>query len=106
MKRNIRSTRPVSWKLLYEFVRIDVISQMYHSLLPAIIVTKSRQTSKCALASDHRVGEDHQESTDNGEIAKEKVDVEDEAVAKTLEENDTQEASHCDFRVPLHDNAP
>jgi len=75
-------------------------------VLPAIVVTESGQTSKCALAGDHRIGEDHQQTTYNGEVAEEKVDVEDEPVAETLDEDDTQEASHCDFGVPLRDNAP
>lgn len=61
-----------------------------NSLLPAIVVTQSGQTSKRAPARDHRIGEDHQKATHHREVTEEKVDVENESVAETLDKNDTQ----------------
>jgi hypothetical protein len=109
MNRKMRRTRPVSWKLSYEIRQYSGSfferTNDSNSLLPAIVVTECRETSKCTLASDHRVGEDHQQATHNREVAEEEVDVEDESVAETLNEDDTQETSHRNFRVPLHDDA-
>jgi len=50
------------------------------------------QSGKGGFFVGHGVGEDHEETTDDGEIAEEEVEVEDETVAETLEDDDSKES--------------
>jgi len=54
-----------------------------------VAFTDGGQSGKSGFFVGHRVGEDHEETTDDGKIAEEKVEVEDETVAETLEDDDS-----------------
>lgn len=57
----------------------------------AVLLVKLGETSRSKLLADPRVGKDHEKTSHDGQIAKEEVEVEDEAVAETLEDNDANE---------------
>lgn len=70
----------------------------------AVVISQIGQTGKHTFTGHHRVGEDHEKSANNGEIAEEEIDVKDETVTESLKDNNTQKTSDCDFRVAFGDD--
>lgn len=60
----------------------------------AILLVECRQTGKGLGFPDPRVGQDHKQATADGEVAKEEVQVEDQAIAERLDDDDTHETSY------------
>ena len=58
----------------------------------AVLFVKLGETSGSKLLAHPRVGEDHEKAAHDGQIAQEEVQVEDETVAETLENNHANEA--------------
>jgi len=63
----------------------------------AVIFTDRRKPSEELLSRDHRFAENHDESTDDAQVAEEEVEVEDEAVSKTLNNNYSEETTDSVF---------
>ena len=68
-----------------------------NALFLAVCFAERRKTGKKFLAGIHGVAEDHQETTDDGQVAKEEVEVEDEAVTDCLHNDNTEETAYCVF---------
>lgn len=68
----------------------DAASQLEVHL--AVLLVDLGETGKSLGLSDPRVGQDHDEATNDGQVSEEKVQVEDEAVAEGLGHDDTHEA--------------
>ena len=66
-------------------------------LFLAVIFTDRRKPSEELLSRDHRFAENHDESTDDAQVAEEEVEVEDEAVSKTLNNNYSEETTDSVF---------
>jgi hypothetical protein len=54
-------------------------------LFPPVVLADARETGKELLLVYERVGEDHEEATDDAEVTEEEGHVEEEAVADTFE---------------------
>lgn len=65
----------------------------------AVLLVDIGETSKDVFALAECLGEHHEESTHNGEVAEEEVEVKDEAVAEALNDNDSKKTSDGGFRV-------
>ena len=50
----------------------------------AVFLVNLRKTGRCKLLADPAIGKDHQETAHDGKIAQEEVEVEDQAIAKGL----------------------
>lgn len=72
---------------------------MYYVLFLAVVVANRWQASKMFLPMEHRLTEYHDQATDNREVAEEEVEVEDEAVSETLDNDYAEETAHCKFSV-------
>lgn len=59
----------------------------------AVLFLKLGKTGKDLRLAHPRVGEDHQETTHDGQVAEEEVEVENEAVAESLDDDDSNETS-------------
>ena len=59
-----------------------------HALFLPVRLADGGQAGEDLLARDHGLAEDHKEPANDGEVAEEKVEVEDEAVAEALNYND------------------
>lgn len=70
----------------------------------AIIVAQIGKSRKEGPTSDHRIGKDHEETSNNGEVAQEEINIKDETVTKALQDDDTQKTANCDLRVALGDD--
>jgi hypothetical protein len=64
-----------------------------------VLFVKRRQTGRSELLTDPRVREHHKQTSHDGEIAQEEVEIEDQAIADTLQNHDAHETSHGVFRV-------
>ena len=73
---------------------------MENSLFLAVVLRKGGETSKEFLARVHRIAEDHEEATDDAEVAEEEVEVENEAITECLD-NDNTEKSPFNVRARL-----
>lgn len=58
----------------------------------AVLFVEGGQAGKGLVLADPRIGEDHDEAADDGEVAEEEVEVKDEAVAEGLGDDDGHEA--------------
>lgn len=65
----------------------------------AVLLFHLRKTSKCLGLLHPRVGEHHQKAAHDGQVAQEEVEIEDEAVAEGLRDDDANEASDSVFGV-------
>ena len=75
-------------------------------LFPAIILTNARYASKELFARNHRIAEYHEETANYRKIAKEKGHVENETIAKPLNEDDGEKSSDGIFCITFrHDSA-
>ena len=72
---------------------------MDHILFLAVIVANRWQTSKVFLPMEHRLAEHHDQTTDNREVTEEEVEVKDEAISETLDDDYAEETAHCEFSV-------
>jgi len=59
------------------------------------------ESSKQLLSCDHRFAEDHNESANDAQIAEEKVEIEDEAVSKALDDDHAEETANSIFGEAL-----
>lgn len=73
-------------------------------VLPAVVLAERGQTGKACVARDHAFREDHEETTDDREIAQEEVEVEDETVAEALSNHDTDKTGDREFGVAFCDD--
>jgi len=73
-------------------------------VLLAIGIADLRQTGESRASVYHRVGEDHEEAADDGEVAEEEVKIEDEAIADALDDDDAEETADGVFGVLLADD--
>ena len=75
-----------------------------YTLFLAICLTQRRKASEQSPASIHSVTEDHEETADYGQIAKEEVEVEDQSIANRLHDDHRQETAHRILCVFLRDD--
>ena len=75
-------------------------------LFLAVVLRKGGETSKEFLARVHRIAEDHEEATDDAEVAEEEVEVENEAITECLDNDNTEKTANCIFSVSLCDDCP
>ena len=75
-----------------------------NALFLAVCLAEGGKTSKEFLARVHGVAEDHEETTDDGEVAEEEVEVEDEAIAECLNDDNAKKTANRVFRVPLRND--
>lgn len=107
MKRKMRSTRPVSWKLQnITSEKALAIRTKVRLLLAPIVLAKSRDASETGFPLGHGLAEDHDQSADNRQIAEEEIEVKDETIAKALEDNDSKKTTDSEFRVFLRHDSP
>jgi hypothetical protein len=105
MNRKMRSTRPASWKLRYYFSFLNGETlKGENSLFSTILVTELWQTGKALLSLCHAIREDHEETTDDREVAQEECHIENETVSETLDDDDAQQACDGIFCVFLEDD--
>lgn len=69
----------------------------------AVLLVELRQTCGRELFADPAVGQDHEQATHDTQIAQEEVEVEDQAVAERLRDNDADQA-HDSVLAVLADN--
>ena len=65
----------------------------------AVLLVELRKTSRGKLLAHPRIRKHHQKSSHDGQVAQEEVEVKDESVAETLEDNDTNETDNTVVRV-------
>lgn len=70
----------------------------------AILLRGQRQTGRRELLAHPAVAQDHKETAHDAEVAEEEVEVEDEAVAEGLGDDDPNEAKHGVFGVFADDD--
>ena len=76
------------------------------SLFLAVVLRQSRETSEELLAGVHRVGEDHQETTNDGQVTEEEIEVEDETVTECLDDDNSEQTADRVLGVfPRNDGA-
>ena len=75
-----------------------------HALFLPVRLADGGQAGEDLLARDHGLAEDHEEPAYDREVAEEEVEVEDEAVAEALNNNDAKETGNRVLRVPLGDD--
>ncbi len=71
--------------------------------LPVLLVQRGETGKRLGLANP-RVGQDHNQAADDGQVAEEEVEVEDETVAESLGDDDTHEAGDGVVRVLSDDD--
>lgn len=101
-KRNIRRTRPARRKLKAD--KISVAGERRCVLFPAVILADARDTSKQLLARYHRVAEYHEKTSNDRKVAEEKCHVENETVAKPLNNDDCEKTCDTVFCMALRYN--
>jgi hypothetical protein len=74
------------------------------SLFLTVRLAQGRETSKQRLARVHGITEHHEKTTNDGEVAEEEVEVEDEAVAKGLHNYHRKETTNRIFSISFRDN--
>lgn len=79
-------------------------SEKLHVLLLAVGLTEGRKTGECCLAREHRVAENHEETTNNGEVAEEEIKVENETVTDGLHDDHCEETADGVFCISLCNN--
>jgi hypothetical protein len=100
--RNMRRTRPARRKLKAD--KISVAGERSCVLFPAVILTDTRDTSEQLLARHHRVAEYHEKTSNDREVAEEKCHVENETVAKPLNNDDSKKTCDTIFCMALRYN--
>lgn len=65
----------------------------------AVLLLELGKAGKGLRLADPRVGEDHEEAAHDGEVAKEEVEIKDQAVAEGLHDNNSNETADGIFRV-------
>lgn len=65
----------------------------------AVLLVERGQAGKGLCLADPRVGEHHEQTTADGEVAEKEVEVEDEAIAERLEDDDAHQATDGVVRV-------
>jgi hypothetical protein len=93
--RNMRRTRPARRKLKAD--KITVIGERSCVLFPAVILADARDTRKQRFARHHRVAKYHEETSNDRKVAEEKCHVENETVAKPLNNYDCEKTCHTVF---------
>lgn len=69
----------------------------------AILLLELRETGKGLRLAHPRVRQNHQQTAHDRQVAQEEVEVEDEAVAERLGDDDADQAGHGVLRVPASD---
>lgn len=110
MNRKMRRIRPASWKLVvshatrfdrnrHERCCVDLRMKLQwlrsNSLLSAIGLAQTWDTSKQRLLVLQRVREHHEEPTDHTQVSEEEGPVEQQSIAETC-----NQLSHCILRLP------
>lgn len=99
----MRSTRPASCKggRRTKPVRCCVTSKLLSTLAlthleinPLVCLTDVGQPSKDVLLLAQRVTQHHEQPTNDREVAQEEVDIEDEAIAESLDDDDAKEGTY------------
>lgn len=65
----------------------------------AILLVESRESGKSLGLAHPRVRQDHEEATNDGKISEEEVEIEEQAIAESLGNNDTHETCDSIVRV-------
>lgn len=66
--------------------------------LPVLLINLG-ETGKGLGLADPGIGQNHEKTADDGQVSEEEVEVEDQAVSKSLGDNDAHEAGHSVIRV-------
>lgn len=74
------------------------------SLFLSIVLADGWKSGKRSPSGDHRVTEDHEKSANDTQVTQEEVEVEDEAVTESLDEDNTEKSTNSKFGVLLRDN--
>jgi len=70
-------------------------------IFPPVVLSHAGDAGEKFLSRAQSVTEDHQQATDNGEVAEKEVEVEDETVTEALDNDDTEETADSIFRIAL-----
>jgi len=73
-------------------------------VFPPVILSHARNAGKKLLSRTQSVTKDHEQATDDGKVAEEEVEVEDETIAKALNDDDGEKAAHSILGVALSDD--
>jgi hypothetical protein len=77
--------------------------QIFSLFLP-VVLADGWKPGKRSSSGDHRVTEDHEQSTNDAQVAQEEIDVENEAVSESLNDDYSEKSTDSKFRVFLRDN--
>lgn len=70
----------------------------------AVLLIDLGQTSKSLGLANPRIRQDHKQTTDNGQVSEEEVEIEDQAVAEGLRDHNPHQPSNCVIRVFPNNN--
>lgn len=76
----------------------------YLEVNPLVSLADARQACEDVLLLAERITENHEESSDDGEVAEEEVNVEDEAVSEALYDDDCEECAYGRLGEFAHDD--
>ena len=83
---------------------IDAESVIFSSLFLPVVLADGWKSGKRSSSCDHRVTKDHEQSTDDTQVAQEEIKVEDEAVTESLHDDNPEKSAGSKFRVFLGDD--
>lgn len=70
----------------------------------AVLFIQLGQSGWDELLADPRVGENHEQTADDAEIAQEEVEIKDETITETLCDDNSEQAGDGDLSVPAGDD--
>jgi len=70
----------------------------------SVVLADGWKTGKRCSTGDHRVTEYHEQSTNNAQVAQEEIEVENEAVTETLNNDNAEQSADSKFTVFLRNN--
>lgn len=74
-------------------------------VFPAVVLTKGWQAREDRFTGDHGIAENHEETTNNTQVAEEEVQVKDETITESLDNNNTEKTSNSVLRKSLQNNS-
>jgi len=74
------------------------------SLFLSVVLADGRKSGERSSAGDHRVTEDHKQSTNDTQVAQEEIEVENESVTESLDDDNTEKSANSKFGVFLRNN--
>lgn len=85
---------------------VGVVEPHESSLLPAVVLVQGGDACEVGLPLRHGFAEYHEKASNHRQVAEEEVQVEDQAIAKALQDDDAKKPANSYLGVPLyHDSA-